>query len=230
MAGLIPKFQKQIRPDCKIDPSVCLVYRHDSFSALGFKFNEGTHAGIGRISLGGKAFLYNNKWVELAFMTEFFMPSPNQDEFAGSDSAAILPRGILVVPAADWLRFHADVGYEYDFDESVLRRLVWNVGPSMPFECFEFDVGVGGSKYDTPIQWTPAVARGAANAVVPESTITALANNQLGDNFIDFIGGLKVRLADRWVLSGAVNVPLNNEGVRPAALGTLALEYHVAGG
>jgi len=232
IAGLSRAFETLTRPGCGFGPNACLVYRRDSFNALGFDFNQGTQAGVGRISLGGKASLYTSEWVQFAFMTEFFMPSPNQGKFAGPDSAAILPRGILVVPAADWLRFFADLGYDYDFDKSALRRLVWNVGPSVPFERFEFDLGVGGSQYNTPIQWTPAVAHGAPDAAlgVPGSTITALGNNQLGDSFIDFIGGLKVRLGDRWVLSGAVDVPLNNQGFRAAALGTLALEYYVQGG
>ena len=208
----------------------CLVYRRDSFKALGFAFNEGTHTGVGRISLGGKAFLYTSRWFHLAIMTELFTPSPSENEFSGSNSVAILPRTIFEVPVTNRLRGYADIGYNYDFSESALRQLTWTAGASVPFKRFAFDFGVAGSEYDTPISWTPAVARGAPGGGAPGSTITALGDNQLGDSFIDFVGGLKLQLVENWFLSGAVDVPLNNEGFRPAALGTLALEYHVHGG
>ncbi len=232
ISGLSREFGKRISPSCQLGPDTCLTYREDSFTALGFDFNDGTHTGVGRISLGGKALLYSSRWAQLALMMEFFAPSPSQAQFAGPDSAAILPRGIVAVPAANWLRFHGDIGYDYDFSESALRRLTWTTGASVPFEQFEFDLGIAGSEYDTAIRWTPTVAHGVADAAlgVPASTLTALGDNQLDDNFIDFIGGLKLRLATNWFLSGAVDVPLNNAGFRPVALGTLALEYHVHSG
>ena len=43
---------------------------------------------------------------------------------------------------------------------------------------------------------------------------------------MDFIGGLKVRVAGETVISGAVTVPLNGEGFRPDALGTVAVEQY----
>jgi hypothetical protein len=229
-ATSVAAFQTLIRPSCRLGPDICLVYRRDSFNALGFNFNQGTHAGVGRISLGGKALLYSSRWVHMAFMTELFMPSPSENEFSGPDSAAILPRAIFEVPAANWLRTYADIGYDYDFNESALRRLTWTAGASVPFTRFAFDLGVAGSEYDTPISWTPAVAHGAPYGEIPGSTLTVLGDNQLGDNFIDFVGGLKLQLANSWFLSGAVDVPLNNQGFRPAALGTLAIEYHVHSG
>src|SRR5262245_36124775 len=36
------------------DPGRCLTYRKDPVTALGFDFNEGTHAGVGRIDLAAK--------------------------------------------------------------------------------------------------------------------------------------------------------------------------------
>jgi hypothetical protein len=43
---------------------------------------------------------------------------------------------------------------------------------------------------------------------------------------VAFLGGVKFKLADHWVVSGAVNVPINNQGFRPTAVGTGALEYY----
>lgn len=59
-------------------------------------------------------------------------------------------------------------------------------------------------------------------------TLTAFdpGSTQLGTNYVDFIGGIKVKLIAGVVLSGAVNVPITSDGFQPAAEGTVALEYY----
>ncbi len=202
-----------------------LQIRQQSFSDQGFKFNDGTHAGVGRISLGVKALLYADKVVELAPMLEFYFPSPNQAQFAGSDSPAILPRLVAAFKLADRLKLHADAGYDYDFDNNELRRFVWNFGPSLALSWGTLDAGVGGSKFNQGITWTPATAPFVDPRGNP-GTSQALGDNTLGSNYIDALGGIKVRLSDRSLISGAVNVPLNNEGFRAAAVGTVAVEFY----
>ncbi len=210
-----------------------LTIAESSFNALGFDFNEGTHAGVGRISVGGKGVLYDNDTFAFAFAPEFFCNSPSQDEFSGSDSPAILPRVIGQAKAAKYLRLHADVGYDYDFDTSQLRRFVWNTGLSVPLPNWTFDLGVGGSKFDESIRWTPVTAQGVG-APAPQypdgipGTLTALdpSATELGTNYVDFLFGMKVRLMEGTVLSGSVNVPVTSDGFRAAAIGTLALEYY----
>ena len=134
------------------------MFRQDSFSSLGFAFNEGAQAGVGRISLGARGVLWASKWGELSFAPEFFFPSPSEEEYSGSDSPAILPRVIGQIKAVEWLRFHTDVGYDWDFEVAELRRFVWNVGASIPTRRFNVDFGVGGSEFDVPIRWTPSRA------------------------------------------------------------------------
>jgi len=56
--------------------------------------------------------------------------------------------------------------------------------------------------------------------------VTPVESNRLGDNFVDFLAGLKIRLGEKSVLFGAVSVPVNEEGVRPAAVGTVAIEIY----
>jgi hypothetical protein len=164
--------------------------------------------------------------VQLAFAPEFFFPSPNEGDFAGSDSAAILPRLVAGVTIATRLKLHVDAGYDFDFDRDELRRVVWNVGASVPGTRVTFDFGLGGSKFNQGIQWTPRVARGARIQMFPPSTATALGNIRLSDNFVDFLSGFKLRLTDRCVLSATVDVPVNGEGFRADAVGTLALELY----
>jgi hypothetical protein len=202
------------------------VLREETFSALGFQFNEGTHAGVGRISIGAKGLVYSDKRLQLAVAPEFFFPSPSQDEFAGSDSASILPRIVGAFRVVSPLTLHVDSGYDCDFDNNELRRFVWNVGASIALGGETFDAGIGGSKYNQGIEWTPTIVKGAGTLNFPPSTGVALGNNTLGDSFVDFLAGIKFRITDNWVISGTVDVPVNDQGFRPAAAGTLAVEYY----
>jgi hypothetical protein len=220
VAGALQKFDEAIKPGGP------LVFRTFTFSESDVAFNEGTHAGLGRIDVGAKGVLYSDKRMQLAFNPEFFCPSPNEAEFAGSDSAAILPRLVAAFSVADRLKLHVDAGYNWDFHYNQLSAVVWDFGASVPGTLATFDFGVGGSKFNQGITWTPQMATSAPTLKFPASTATALANNTLGDNFVDFLGGFKVRVMENSAVSGTVSVPLNNEGFRPAAVGTLAAEYY----
>jgi hypothetical protein len=203
-----------------------VVLQTRSYSRLGFNFNDGTHVGVGRISLGTKALVYSRDPFGLAAACDFYVPSPNQNEFAGSDSPSILPRLIGAARLTDWMRLHLDAGYDYDFDVSQLRRFVWDAGVSFPLAVGTFDLGVGGSKYDAPIAWTPSQTRASVFPGDPSDiSVTAVGDNQTGTNYVDFLAGAKVRLSDAVMLSGAVNVPVTDAGLQPIVGGTIALEY-----
>jgi hypothetical protein len=207
----------------------CLDYRRDSFESLGFGLNNGTEVGVGRINVGGKYMLVSEDYVQLALSGEFFFASADEDEFAGSDSYSILPRLIAEIPLAIRnvpVRLHFDVGYEHDFSEAELRRVVWNSGVSLPIRNFAFDLGVGGSRFDTAIRFTPPQAKGIA----PDGSlvdVTALADTGIGVDFVDFVGGVKVKVFENLFLNGIVNVPLTDDGFRADAVGTVALEYYL---
>jgi hypothetical protein len=131
---------------------------------------------------------------------------------------------------ADWARMHLDVGYDYDFDVDELRRFVWDVGVSFPLAFATFDVGMGGSKYDTPIQWTPSFTRDSVFGMGPDSSVIAIGDNETGTNYVDFLAGAKVALSDAFILSGGVNVPVTDAGLQPIVGGTIALEYYFSVG
>jgi hypothetical protein len=102
----------------------------------------------------------------------------------------------------DWARPHLDLGYDYDFDVDELRRFVWDVGVSFPLAFATFDVGMGGSKYDTPIEWTPSFARGSVLPGVPNDiSVIAAGDNETGTNYVDFLAGGKVALSDAFFLA-----------------------------
>ena len=204
-----------------------IILQKVPFSQLGLSFNDGTHVGVGRISVGTKALIYSHDPFRLAAACDFYVPSPNQNQFSGSDSPSILPRLIGAARLTDWMRLHLDAGYDHDFDVSQLRRFVWDAGLSFPLAVGTFDVGVGGSKYDASIAWTPSQARAS---VIPggqrDISVIAVGDNQTGTNYVDFLAGAKVRLSDVVILSGAVNVPVTNEGLQPIVGGTVALEAY----
>ncbi len=218
---------------CTLAPEECLAYRSDSLESLGFPFNEGTNAGIGRISIGAKGLILGGDEegiFDLAGSFEFFFPSPNEKEFAGSDSPAILPRLIGQARVHRNFRLHTDVGYDYDFDKSTLRRFVWNAGYSVPYERFVFDSGFGGSLFDSPIHWTPQTATGvfmpSTGGASSNIALTALGDTSLGKNYVDMLFGIKYRILDQTVVSGAVNVPITDDGFRADAVGTVAVETY----
>jgi len=203
------------------------VFRSESFETSGKEFNSGTSAGVGRISFGGKFLFLTTGGLRAAFSTEFFFPSPNQKEFAGSDSAAILPRLIGMYELSEAVRFHLDTGYDYDFEVAELSRFVWNVGVSIAPPGITFDFGLGGSEFQQAVRWTPRTAAASAVPGFPGGfDLTAIGNIDLGTTFVDFLGGLKIKLADNAVLGGSVNVPLTSDGLRADAVGTVAAEVY----
>ena len=208
-----------------------LIIRSDSFSAQGFRFNDGTHAGVGRISAGAKLRLYDSEMLQLAAAPEFFFPSPNQDEFAGPDSAAILPRLVAAFNVAKPVKLMVDAGYDYDFRYDELSGFVWTAGATLPLTWASFDLGFGGTKFNRGITWTPSVTRFQssfmdAQGKFIDGTAIALGDNQLGTNYVDVLVGMKLRLGERSVIAGAVSVPVTGQGFQPAALGTLEWEMY----
>jgi hypothetical protein len=203
-----------------------LALRRERLTALGFDFNDGTHAGVGRISLGVKGLLWTTPALQLAAVTEVFLPSPSSNEFAGSDTFSILPRVVVTGAVTDWLRLHSDVGYDYDVDEAALRRFTWSAGGSISFERFSADLGFGGSEYDQSILWTPTTVHGVRTAGFPPSTGHALEDTGVGTSIIDILLGAKVRVSDNLVIAGGVTVPIVNTDFQPNVLGTVAVERY----
>ena len=193
------------------------------FNEAGASFNDGTHVGLSRISLGIKGALWSNDWLGIGAQGDFYMPSPSSDEFAGSDTGSFLPRLLLEARAAKHLNFYTDLGYDCDYSTSELRRFVWNAGLSVPLVNVTFDAGVGGSQYEDGIEWTPRMTSG-----VGDVTLTAFPDEStdLGTTYVDFLYGMKVQLWGQSAISGAVAVPLTSDGLRPDAIGTVALEYY----
>ena len=229
-----PAFEEQVAVDkCSVFPGssrpVSLPFQNVQLPQGSVDFNHGTSAGVGRMSLGAKISLYENDRVQLAFAPEFFFPSPSQDAYAGSGTGAVLPRVIAQIVALPQWRFHVDAGYDYDYELAELRRFTWNTGTSWATageHAFTVDLGVGGSQFDQGIEWSPQLASFSLGPGEQPGQIRALSSTRLGTTFVDFLGGIKVRVAEHVAVSGAVNVPLNSQGFRADAVGTFAAEYY----
>ncbi|MBX3025087.1 transporter [bacterium] len=203
-----------------LGPGKPLALRGDTFSALGFDFNDGTHAGVGRIALGGKGLVYSYQRLQFAAAGDVLLPSPSQAEFAGPDSVAIYPRVIASLRPADAITLSTDLGYSYDFDHAELQRFAWTIGGSFGSERFSLDVGFAGSEYAQSIEWTPAVVHGE-----PRTTGVALNDASTGTTLVSAVFGGKLRVAEATVLAGGLSVPIVNLAFQPDVLGTLAVEY-----
>ncbi|MBY0274766.1 hypothetical protein K2Z84_05470 [Candidatus Binatia bacterium] len=204
-----------------------IFYREGTVNQLGADFNDVTSWGLGRVSLGGKAQFLHSDYVDAAFSMEIFLPSPSEDQYAGTNSAAFLPRLITAINLFEGAKAHIDAGYDFDTDFAELRRFVWNTGVSYAIPGVTFDTGVGGSKFNRGIEWTPSsfVQPPGSEVNVPLG-FTALGDNTLGTNYVDFLFGVKGQILDDMVISGAVNVPINDQGIRPEAVGTVAVEMY----
>jgi len=100
-----------------------------------------------------------------------------------------------------------------------LRRFVWRAGIWFPLESATFDLGMSGSEYAAPIQWTPKQVTSGTQ------TITVLGRNEVGTTAVDFLAGVKVRLGSSpFPLSGAVTVPVAGASVQPIVAGMVAFE------
>ena len=213
--------------DRNLEPGGPLIIRSGTVNQLGANFNEGTSAGLGRVSLGGKAQFLNTEYVDAAISMEIFLPSPNEDQYSGTNSAAFLPRLITAINVFDGAKAHIDAGYDFDTEFAELRRFVWNTGVSYAIPGVTFDTGVGGSKFNRGIEWTPsAFVQPPGQEIDVPLQFTSLGDNTLGTNYVDFLFGVKGQVLDDMVISGAVNVPLNSQGIRADAVGTVAVEMY----
>lgn len=204
-----------------------LIIREGTVNQLGASFREGTEAGLGRISIGGKAHFLRSEYVDMALSMEVFFPSPSEPSYAGPDSGAFLPRLITAFNVFDGAKLHVDVGYDHDTEFAQLRRFVWNTGASYAIPGLTVDAGVGGSKFNKGIEWTPtSFVQPPGQEIDVPLTFRALGDNTLGTNYVDFLFGIKGQLLENAVVSGSVNVPLNSDGIRPEAIGTVAFEMY----
>jgi len=213
--------------DRNLQPGGPLILREGTVNQLGADFNDSTSVGLGRVSLGGKAQFVQTDWIDAAASMEIFLPSPSEDEYAGTNSAAFLPRLIAAINLVDGVKLHVDAGYDFDTEFSELRRFVWNTGFSFAIPRVTFDGGFGGSKFNRGIEWTPSsfVQPPGSEVDVP-LLFNSLGDNTLATNYVDFLFGVKGQILDNMVLSGAVNVPLNDQGIRAEAVGTVAVEMY----
>jgi len=211
--------------DAGLEPGGGLTLRREGFRDLGFHFDEGTDAGVGRIDLGGNGVVLSTEAFQAACMADLFLPSPSESAFAGVASVAVLPRLVATLKLGDSISLHSDLGYEYDFDTPQLRRFTWRSGGSLAFERAAFDVGLGGSEFDAPVEWTPSVIHGGQTATSAPSTGMALEDNTVGTSVVDLLLGMKLRVTEAFIVAGGVSVPVISPAFQPDVLGTVAVEW-----
>jgi hypothetical protein len=76
----------------------------------GWRNDEGTDAGVDRISLGGKGVMLSTEAFQAACIAALFLPSPSESAFAGVATVAVLPRLVASLKLTDALKLHSDLG------------------------------------------------------------------------------------------------------------------------
>jgi hypothetical protein len=187
-------------------------------------FDEGTHVGVGRITLAVKrSFALHERFVGALF-GQLALPSPSADGFAGSDSVGLMARAVGAADVTRWARAYADVGYEYDTEFDELQRFLWNAGASFSVPAATVDLGFGGSVYTDAIHWTPTRTSVFSGEQMRASTLVAIEDNAVSTSYASFRTGARLRLSDRATLSGVVSVPVTSGGFQPDVVATLALD------
>jgi hypothetical protein len=180
-----------------------------------------TEVGLGRTSVALKAAFLRQDRAQLAAQLGVYLPSPSENELAGTASTSLFPRVLGSIQAADALRFYGDVGYDYDFDISELRRFVWNVGGSWATTALSVDLGIGGSLYQEGIDLFLDGGRLATE--LGDLSITGIDDDfKLQTNLIDVVVGVKIRIVDNAFLSGVATIPVVDVDFRPEAIGTIS--------
>ena len=187
------------------------------------RFDNGTQAGLGQVALGAKYALVRADRFLLSPSFELLLPSPNENEFAGPDDVGVTARILSSVDLADWATGFVDAGYTYQIQFQELTGFVWDAGVSVsPFDRVSLDAGAGGTVFSKGITPNPPVTGNDSG------TVEYVANSatELGTNAVNVLFGFKVVVTDAIAASGGVVVPVTNDGIRPAAAGTIALEAY----
>lgn len=199
--------------------------RSDPYAAFGISVGEGV--GLGRVLLGLKHAFFRSERVSAALIGDFLLGSPDADRLSGPSSPAIAPRIAIEAKPLQATRLHVDLGYEFDFEDARLRRLSWSVGPSFSFGLGRIDIGVGGSKYEEEIQWTPNVVAGENRGGGSRLDLVHVGDGGLGDLFWDVTIGAQLSVFDNYVVAASLLLPLNDDGARPDTLGTISVERYL---
>ena len=210
-----------VAPGCTGD--ACLEWESEPFSESAVPSGNGVNLGRSEVAvryrvLSRSAF---DAGVELGAL----FPSPDEDDYAGTNTIALTPRAIAQWAATDAMILRSDIGYEYDFDVSELRRFIWNVGASYEVERFSIDAGFGGSQYNEGIEWAPKGGAFREGGLTFETSTTSSVTT--ATTSAAFLFGIKAEVLPNLFLLGAVNVPVTHDSFEPVAIGTWGVEYYL---
>jgi len=200
-------------------------------------FDTDTSAGLGRITVSGKAdvlgalrgFARDTSAFALGGSVDLSFPSPNEAELAGTDSWALAGRLFARQPIGRIVLLNAEAGYEYDFSFGELRRFLWTVGTSLlATPEILVDVGFGGSLYESEIDWTndSGVAQPSPGTFDYQTRYTTTTDAGIGDNLVDFLLATRLALTEEVQLGLAMSVPVTGDGFRPDIAGSAELEVY----
>lgn len=200
-----------------------LYWSSQSIPADALPPGDGLNLGRSEVSLRYR--VYPGAEFDVAAELGALLPSPDEEDYAGTGTIAVVPRLIGQWAASDAITVRTDLGYEYDFDTSELRRFIWNAGVSLAFERYSVDLGFGGSEYADGIQWAPRTGTFSQGGITFDASTSSSV--ETSTTSAAFLFGVKGRLISQLYLFGAATVPVTSDAFEPVAIGTWGLEYYL---
>lgn len=210
-----------VGPDCAARGD-CLEWASRPFPES--EVPSGNGVNLGRSEVAVRYLALPGSSYDVALELGSLLPSPDEDDYAGTNTIAIVPRVIAQWSATDSIILRGDVGYEYDFDAAELRRFIWNVGTSFEVERLSLDVGFGGSQYAEGIEWAPKGGSFEQGGIT--FTTATDSSTETATTSASFLFGVKAKILPQLYALGAVNVPVTSDAFEPTAIGTWGLEYY----
>jgi hypothetical protein len=141
-----------------------------------------------------------SKWMEFALLTQVKLPTGNEDDLLGTGDTNV--RLVLVASKTfeGWLEPHFNFGYE------------WN-GTSARRDAYIWAVGIGAKVIDELTLFADLVGK------------KKRIGEDIGDNIVDVALGFKVNPFANLIITPAVLIPLNEEGLRADVIPSIAIEY-----
>lgn len=210
-----------VSPGCTGD--ACLDWTSDPFGSSDVPTGNGVN--LGRSEVAARYLALPGSNYDIGVELGALLPSPDQDDYAGTNTIALTPRVIGQWAVLDSAILRSDLGYEYDFDVAELRRFIWNVGASYEVERFSVDAGFGGSQYNKGIKWAPKGGTFQEGGLTFDTSTTSSVTT--ATTSASFLFGLKGEVLPQLFVFGAVNVPVTHDAFEPVAVGTWGIEYYL---
>ncbi|MCB1874737.1 MAG: transporter [Chromatiales bacterium] len=161
---------------------------------------SGSASGLGDITLAAKYYWVDAPNYDLAAALKVKLETGDEEDFLGTGSTTATPYLIGAYDLSEMVKLHANVGLEFDFEDSDRNEFQYVVGTDIGNQTYTFAADIiGRHKLSSDVD--------------------------IGENIIDAAVGLKWRATDNLLLAANLIFPLNDDGLRSDLITAIGLEY-----